>query len=210
MKKTILIIIVPLFLFNAFTLRGQIIEMNGFTGYQLGGKARLYDGDFEIDNAQNYGGKIAVGVVPDLMIEISYMRADTRGRLIPFSGEISDYVDFSSNYIQLGGLQQIDLGRAAPFVTAGIGVAVWAPKTSSLNTKTQFSGILGGGLKLWLTDALGIRLQATMLMPMVYNGFGFGCGIGTGGASCGTNLYTRITPIQGDFSGGLVFRFSRN
>jgi hypothetical protein len=107
-------------------------------------------------------------------------------------------------------LQQIDLGRAAPFVTAGIGVAVWAPKTSSLNTKTQFSGILGGGLKLWLTDALGIRLQATMLMPMVYNGFGFGCGIGTGGASCGSNLYTRITPIQGDFSGGLVFRFSRN
>jgi len=210
MKKTILILIVPLLLLNIFSLRGQTIELNGFTGYQLGGKARLYDGDFEIDNAQNYGGKIAVGIVPDLMIEISYMRADTRGRLIPVSGEISDYLDFSSNYIQLGGLQQIDLGRAAPFITAGIGVSVWAPKTSTVDTKTQFSGILGGGLKLWLTDAVGIRLQGTMLMPMVFNGFGFGCGIGTGGANCGSNLYTRVTPFQGEFSGGLIFRFSPN
>jgi hypothetical protein len=45
---------------------------------------------------------------------------------------------------------------------------------------------------------------------MVFNGFGFGCGIGTGGSGCGTNVYTRITPFQGEFSGGLILRFSQN
>jgi len=49
-----------------------------------------------------------------------------------------------------------------------------------------------------------------MLMPMVFNGIGFGCGIGGGGSSCGTNVYTRITPFQGEFSGGLIIKISPN
>jgi hypothetical protein len=201
---------IALLLGNSIVIQGQTIELNGFTGYQLGGKARLNDGDFRIDNAQNYGGKLAAGVVRDLFLEISYMRADTRGRLFPFSGDISDYVDFSSNYIQLGGLRQLELGRAAPFATVGVGLAVWSPKTSALDTKTQFSATVGAGLKLWITKAVGIRLQGSMLMPLVYNGFGFGCGIGSGGSNCSGNLYSRVTPFQGEFSGGLIFRFSAN
>ena len=83
MNKTVLIIIVPLLLLNIFSVSGQTIELNGFTGYQLGGKARLYDGNFEIDNAQNYGGKIAVGILPHLMVELSYQigRASCRERV---------------------------------------------------------------------------------------------------------------------------------
>ena len=109
MKKLSLMIIIAFLMCHLIDVRGQAIELNGFTGYQLGGKARLYDGNFRIDDSQNYGGKIAVGVVPDLFLEISYMRADTRGRLFSFTGEISDYLDFSSNYIHLGGLQQVDM-----------------------------------------------------------------------------------------------------
>ena len=210
MKKTNLVLLLTLLLSSFLCAQGQTIEVNGFTGYQLGGKARLYDGDFQIDNAQNYGGKLAVELPSDVYMEISYMRADTRGRLFQFSGEISDYVSFSSNYIQLGGLKQVDLGRVAPFATVGLGIAVWSPKTSALDTKTQFSASAGAGLKLWITDVVGIRLQGSMLLPMVYNGFGFGCGIGTGGSGCSGNLYTRITPFQGEFSGGLILRIKTN
>ena len=208
MKKLSKPLTFALLLFLAISAWGQTIEITGFTGYQFGGKARLNDGDFKINNAQNYGGKIAGGVGPGVILEISYMRADTKGRLVPFSGEISDYVDFSSNYIHLGGLKELDLGRAAPFVTVGAGLAVWAPKTSALETKTQFSATAGAGLKLWITQSLGIRLQGSLLMPLVYNGFGFGCGIGSGGSGCSGNLYTRVTPFQGEFSGGLIIRLS--
>ena len=37
----------------------QIIEITPFAGYTLGGKAVLYEGDFRIDDALNYGGNIA-------------------------------------------------------------------------------------------------------------------------------------------------------
>lgn len=210
MNKLSLIIMIAFLYCYSNDSRGQIVELNGFTGYQLGGKARLYDGDFKINNAQNYGGRISVGVGKDVSVEISYMRSDTKGRLFPFSGEVSDYLNFSSNYIQLGGLKQLDLGRVNPFATVGAGIAVWAPKTKAVDTKTQFSASVGAGLKIWITDAVGIRLQGSMLMPLVYNGFGFGCGIGTGGSGCSGNLYTRVTPFQGEFSGGLIFRLTSN
>ena len=191
-------------------ISAQAIEINGFAGWQLHGKAKLYDGDFRINDAMNYGGKLSVALASTTQVEFSYMRSDTEGRFYPFIGTIGDPVSLSSNYIQLGGVQEVDLGMIKPFGTIGVGLTVWSPKSSQYNSKTQFSATVGGGLKIWLTDFLGIRLQGSMLMPMVWNGVGFGCGIGTGGSGCGGNVYTRVTPFQGEFSGGLILRISPN
>lgn len=191
-------------------ISAQSLEIHGFGGWQLHGTAKLYDGDFRINDAANYGGKLSVALASTTHVELSYMRSDTEGRFYPFIGVPSELIPFSSNYIQVGGLQEADFGRIKPFGTFAVGLTVWSPKTSQLNTKTQFSATIGGGLKIWLTDFLGIRVQGSMLMPMVWNGFGFGCGIGTGGSGCGGNVYTRITPFQGEFSGGLILRISPN
>ena len=210
-KKPILIVLLLFMLaVGAREISAQTIEINGFYGYQLHGTARLYEGDLRINDADNYGGKLSVGLSSTTHVELSYMRSDTEGRYYPFIGTPSDLVFFSSNYIQVGGLQEADFGKIRPYGTVAFGLVIWDPKTSQLNTKAQFSATLGAGVKIWLTDMLGIRLQGSMMMPMVFNGFGFGCGIGTGGSGCGTNVYTRITPFQGEFSGGLVIRISQN
>ncbi|MCK5136913.1 MAG: hypothetical protein KAR19_14095 [Bacteroidales bacterium] len=208
--KFFIAFIVMIMIISAPDISAQIIEINGFTGIHLGGKVRLYDGDFRINDAQNYGGKIAFGISSTTFAEISYMRSDTKGQFYPFSGDLGDQVAFSSNYIQVGGLQEVHYGRVSPFATVAMGIAVWSPKSSLYSSKTQFSATVGAGLKLWLTDMIGIRLQGSMLMPMIFDGFGFGCGIGTGGSNCGGNLYTRITPFQGEFSGGITIRLSPN
>jgi hypothetical protein len=211
-KKKPLLIVLLLFILTigAQEISAQTIELNGFAGWQLGGKARLYDGDFKINDAMNYGAKLAFGLSSSTYAEISFMRSDTEGRFYPFYDNPSDLIPFSSNYIHLGGLQELHYGMISPFATLGVGLVVWSPKTSQLNSKTQFSATFGGGLKVWLTDFLGIRLQGSMMMPMVWNGVGLGCGIGTGGAGCGGNVYTRITPFQGEFSGGLIIKISPN
>jgi hypothetical protein len=191
-------------------LSGQLIELNGFAGYQFGGKVKLYDGELRIDDAMNYGGKVSVGLSTTTYVEVTYMRSDTKGRFYPYiiSDGPSDEYEFSSNYIHVAGLQEVHYGAFSPFATLGLGLVVWSPKTSELNSKTQFSITFGAGVKVWLTKTLGIRLQGSMMMPMIYNGFGFGCGIGTGGSGCGSNLYTRITPFQGEFSGGIIIKIS--
>ncbi|RLD91948.1 MAG: hypothetical protein DRJ13_17060, partial [Bacteroidetes bacterium] len=43
-------------------LSAQTLEINGFYGWQLNGKVKLYDGEFRMQSAPNYGGKLAVGL----------------------------------------------------------------------------------------------------------------------------------------------------
>ena len=208
--RIVLTLAITTLLISVQDLSAQTIEINGFAGWQFGGTAKLYDGDFEINGAMNYGGKLAVGLSSSTFVEISYMRADTEGRYYPYLDSPSDLLPFSSNYIHIGGLYEANMGRIAPFGTIGFGMVIWDPKTSQLNTKTQFSITAGAGLKIWLSDILGIRLQGSMMMPMVWNGAGFGCGVGTGGAGCSGGVYTRVTPFQGEFSGGLIIKISPN
>ena len=189
----------------------QSIELNGFYGWQLNGKAKLYDGEFIMQNAPNYGGKIAVGLSTTTSVEVSYMRSDSEGYFKPYniSTEPGENYEYSSNYITVGGVQEVDMGKIRPFGTIGMGTAIWAPKDYT-GTKWQFQFSLGAGFKIWLTDMIGLRAQGSMMMPLVWNGAGFGCGIGTGGSSCGGAVYTRITPFQGEFSGGLIIKITPN
>jgi hypothetical protein len=192
-------------------LNAQVIELNGFYGWQLNGKANLYDGEFIMQNAPNYGGKLAVGLSTTTFVELSYMRSDSEGYYKPYniSTEPRENIRYSSNYITVGGLQELDLGKIRPFGTFGMGTVIWDPKDYS-GTKWQFHFTLGAGVKIWLNDFIGLRVQGSMMMPLVYNGAGFGCGIGTGGSSCGGAVYTRITPFQGEFSGGIILRIGNN
>ncbi|TFH22045.1 MAG: hypothetical protein E4H10_14370, partial [Bacteroidia bacterium] len=179
-SKLFIILIMALMIYSSQDLSAQIIELNAFTGWQLNGKAKLYEGEIRLNDAQNYGGKLAYGISTSTFVEVSYMRTDTEGQFFPYyAGTPGDKVALSENIVQIGGLQQMDLGRISPFATLAAGLTVWSPKTSGYTGYTQFSFSFGAGVKIWLTDFLGIRLQGTMLMPLVYQGAGLGCGIGT-------------------------------
>jgi len=212
-KQLLKVLLTGLFLlfFEITMVQAQSIELNGFAGYQLMGKAKFYDGDFRIDNAMNYGGKIALGLEQDFSVEFSYMRADTRGRFYPFwEPGLGDYVEFSSNYFNFAVVRSLPMGAIEPYSTLGIGWVWWNPASGGFDGQSQFQATFGLGAKIWLTDVIGIRIQGSMLMPMLFNGVGFGCGIGTGGSNCGAHAYTTVTPFQGEFSGGLVIRLSAN
>lgn len=191
--------------FLSSNIFAQTIELNPFVGYQFGGNMKYYEGEFKINDAMNYGGKLAVGLSPTTFAEVSYMRMDSEAQWRPYySGTRGDYFEVSSNYIHVAGLQQMNYGKVAPYATLGLGIAWFAPKTSEWGTSTQFSATFGAGLKIWFSEVIGIRLQGSMMMPMIFEGFGFY--LGTGGS--GGQAYTRITPFQGEFSGGLVFKIT--
>ena len=98
-------------------LRAQRLELNGFYGYQLNGKAKLYDGEFRMQNAPNYGGKLAVGLSTTTSVELSYMRSDSEGYFAPYnvSTEPGETTQYNSNYITVGALQEVDMGENKPF-----------------------------------------------------------------------------------------------
>jgi hypothetical protein len=183
------------------------IELTPVYGYSLNGHINLYRAKFTMDNSDHFGGILSVEVMPQLLGEFSYTRAKTTSRFEDFvSGERTNY-DMAIDYFQLGVVKELKDGAVVPFGMASLGITWFNMTTHGVSDHVSFSAALGGGLKFFLSDRIGIRLQGRLLLPMYFSGGGLFVGIGSGGTSSGVSLSTGVLTVQGDFSGGLIFRF---
>ena len=120
----------------------------------------------------------------------------------------------SIEYYQVGGLQQVDVGSPvlAPFGAFTLG-ATRFNVTDRVDLEGDgsayysgdawaFSATLSGGAKIFLHERIGIRLQARLGMPMLFNGLYLG--IGTGGISSGASM--RVPLVQFDLTAGVFLR----
>lgn len=206
MRKVILAVLV---LIVSEKAQAQI-EINAFTGWvPASTTAYSYNGyRLRIDGAQNYGGGIGVNT-PVGLIEFNYMGFSStisqdggidRGIKLPQAINI--------NYYQIGVLKTlVENDKFVPYGLLTLGMSNFNPHDESINA-ARFSISLGLGIRYFFTDAIGIRLQTRLLMPLYFGGVGFGCGIGTGGSSCGGGASFGAEIIQGDFTGGIVFRLN--
>ncbi len=186
---------------------GPRIELTPIVGYSLNGSVNLYRAKFKMDNATHYGGILSVEVRPGLLGEFSYTRSKTTARYQDFvAGDQTNY-DMAIDYFQLGGVKELNKGSVVPFGMASVGVTWFNMQTHGVSDHVSFSAALGGGLKFFFNDRIGIRLQGRLLLPMYFSGGGLFLGIGTGGPSTGVGISTGVLAVQGDFSGGLIVRF---
>ena len=90
-----------------------------------------------------------------------------------------------------------------PYIGGALGVAIFTPSDSGWETLTRMALEFKGGVKVDLSDKIGLRLQARLLAPLSWAGMGMWCG--TGG--CSTGVSAGSTFVQFETSGGLYFRF---
>ena len=208
MKKNLLLVLIIGFALinsNAFAQ----IEINAFTGWVPASKtAYSYNGyRLRIDGAQNFGA--GIGMNTDIgLIEFSYMGFSST---LSQDGGIADIVDtqpIKVNYYMLGILKTLmEHEKFVPYGLLNIGASNFNPQEDSANP-VRFSIGLGLGMRYFFTPVIGVRLQARLLMPLYFGGVGFGCGIGTGGSSCGGGAYFGTEIFQGDFTGGVVIKIN--
>jgi len=214
MKKYVVVILV----FCASFTMAQNVELTGFAGYMLNSDLNTYDyGEFPMTNAANYGGMLSVMVSKNQFVELMYNRTDNQFTYTGYNNfTTTEPIDLAIEYYQIGGLKQIDANeKVKPFGAFTLGATRFHPKEgfdwddngtpTSLEDEWAFSATLGAGLKILLSEKIGIRLQARMLLPMQMNGLFVG--IGTGGASTGASFH--VPMISGDFTGGLIFRLGK-
>ena len=211
MKKTLLLVAAGFMLIT--TTQAQKAEIGGFYGISFNSRIRTYYGDFKIDDKANYGGQLNIAMSSDMFIELMYNRTDTKVQYFDRFGASQPF-DLSIEYYHVGGLQQVDIGNdmIAPFGVFTLGA-------TRFNIKNQvdlegdgsnyysgdawaFSIALAGGAKIFLAERIGIRLQARLGMPMLFNGLYLG--VGTGGASGGASF--RVPLVQFDLSAGIFLR----
>lgn len=200
-------------LFGAITFSKAQVQITAYTGYQFGSSVNTYgyhtQGRFKIKGSQDFGGMISLELRPSTHAEFSYTYMGTYATIERGGFPSSNLGDVDVHYYQIGGVQETTVGENVDlFGTISLGGTTFAPKDNSyvdsdgqrylLDNKTYFSVGIGGGVKLWLSDFIGVRLQARMLMPVTWGGFYFGTG--GSGASVGSAM------ISGDVGGGLIFK----
>jgi hypothetical protein len=208
--KTSLVIIASFLFFFSGNMKSMAqdhkVEITPFGGYLLGGSVKFYEGKFKIEDAGCYGGMLAVQVNSGNFIEFSYTGMITQGDWRPYNNYELDHpettVDMTVNHFQIGSVNELPLDNEAirPYGTFTLGTSWLNIKEEDANDEWLFSVAAGLGLKYFFNERIGIRLQARMILPLVYNGAGFY--IGTGGS--GTYVSATAPIVQGDFTGGLI------
>jgi len=215
MKKILLLAII---LFASQEIFAQI-EIGGFGGWLWTGSIPAWRQDIKVSDEGNYGATIGYRLRDDMQVDFEWNHTSNTATFRPydFSGFPSGdpvNVRLTTNYYMLGFNYLVPGNEPLmPYGLLNLGLMTSSSESyddgSSIvpsNSETWFTAGLGGGFRYYLSDNIGIKLQARLLLPMQFSSIGFGCGIGTGGGGCGAGVNTYTSIIQGDFTGGIVLR----
>jgi len=189
---------------NALPDYDHKVELAPLVGWALNGSINFVQGDVKFNDAMNYGAALSVNTGYGSFAEVIYTFTSTDANYRSYISPDSRRFDLDIHYIQIGGVKEFKVDRIRPFGTIGIGASGFVPKNDrTLESWWSFAMNFGVGVKINISESIGIRLQARMLMPLYFAGAGIFCS--TGG--CGGGLTASSNIIQGDFMGGLVFGF---
>ncbi len=215
MKRFTIIILIGLLSLSFNSASAQTankIELAPMVGYQFGGRVQYYEGEFKMYDAMNYGVNLNFLVSQNNRVELTYSYMGTTARFTPYNSFIGDYKnwngDVNIHYITIGSHSELPTGKAVTlFGGVSLGASILDIKEPGISDVWRFAMGITGGLKIAVSDRIGIRLQGRLLMPMYFAGIGMYAGIGTGGASTGLSMNAGVVAFQGDLQGGLYFGF---
>lgn len=166
------LLVLGLLLFPSLLVAQVPIDITPYVGWRWGGSidsaipdpTNLFWGEtLEIEDAGSYGLIVGFGVGYNLQIELSASRQESEliaSDRIFAPGTVLGDIDVT--YYQAG--VTWEWGRdVRPFLGGSLGAATLDPKFPMSSSETRFAGSFFGGLKLRLTDRLGVRLDGKML-----------------------------------------------
>jgi len=179
-------------------------EITPFGGFTFGGNITTWGGDFNIVDTWNYGMIVDVDARPGVQVELLYNRQKTRAEFKPQPvGEKVELFDMSVEYFHVGGLRELGHGRTVPFLVGSLGPVHLNPLEPGYRSEWFFSMSFGGGVKAYVNNRIGLRLQGRLWFPFDFVGGYFFWG--PGGSNIGLSGYSLY--VQGELSGGLTFAF---
>jgi len=182
------------------------IEITPTFGYQWGGSVQGYEGEVDVDDGAQYGLILGYRVQKELVVEFFWSYLPSRAQFEPYyltsvdPDLVGASTDLGTHYFQLNALYEMGRGKTKPFLGAGAGIVMFSPENSKYETNVYAAMNFSGGVKIYLSEKLGLRLQGRLLMPLYVTGGGFYVGTGGTGVSVGAG----VPIVQGDLSAGLM------
>jgi hypothetical protein len=186
-------------------------EITPTASYNFGGtidaeETDLFDFDLEAADSAAFGITFDIPVSPWAQIELLASRQSTE---LEFDeglfGGSTGVADFDVSYYHVGGLFSWGSGQIHPFIVASLGVTELSPDVPGASSETRFSASLGGGVKIFFSDHVGLRLEGrgfwTALDDYDNDYYDYCCD----DFDCGCDYGSEFT--QGQASAGVIFSF---
>lgn len=193
-------------------------ELTGFGGGYFGGTLSagsntLFTRDVKIASAPTYGARLGYNINRVFELEAAWSQAKP-----DITGPGSDVLfgqgmklgTLTSNVVEGNFVFNIGRGRVIPYLTVGAGAMIFSASVPGIPaaSDTRFVGNFGGGLKMFMTPNLAIRVDGRYRSAYISGSDGYysdsgGCSHGCY-YSWGSNWYR-----SGEVTGGLTYAFGR-
>lgn len=141
--------------------KAQRFEITPFFGYTTPGdieRTAFVVRELEIAGSFTWGAQFDYFFNPNVGVEISWAQQETGLKLTTSSGTASpfniDAGQLHGNFIYQFGA---DESEVRPYVLAGVGATFF--RSDNLQSETKFSWGLGGGVKVYFGEQVGIKFQ---------------------------------------------------
>ena len=193
--------VIVLAIVTPWQLTAQHLEITPFAGYETGGRVSTNLGYLRVDGGLNFGGSISFGFDEDAQLEFTYNHLNSELSLDNGAFE-KNLTPVNVDYYLLGAFKAQRFGeRFLPYAGGSFGFVHYGTPDKDYGNESLFVVSLAGGLKILVTERIGFRMQARLLLPLYYTGAYFESG--TGGSGYG--ITSSCVMVQGDFTGALFF-----
>jgi hypothetical protein len=140
-------------------------ELTPMVSYNFGGEidgdeTAFFDFDLEAADSEAFGIAFGFPITQWAQIELLASRQSTDLEFDEglFGNDVG-IADFDVSYYHVGGLFVWGTGQIHPFVVMSLGVTELDPQVGGASSETRFSGSFGGGVKIFFSDNVGLRLE---------------------------------------------------
>jgi len=201
MAFALLLVLIPA---TARAERG--VEITPFAGYAMGGgfEDNTTGASLDVDSSGMLGLILGLRDTHETQYELfySFQRTELNGG--GNSGGASLF-DMDIHYLHIGGTYLFPGEKVRPFLSGGLGLTLFVPDANGVSSKANFSLSLGGGVKIPISNHVGLRFEGRGFLTILPANTEVFC-VSSGGAACAVR-------VQGDVFGqvqlltGLYFGF---
>lgn len=199
MRKA-LILAVLLLIPAAALAQPHRFELTPYAGWRFDGEFNV-DGDFleerdvRLDEGGSFGVIFDVPLNPNWQLEFIANRQNTEFIVDAglFTPELS-LGDVTVDIVTAGILYQWGPGQVQGFFSGGLGIARIEPDREALEAESRFAGNIGGGVKVFLAENVGLR----------FDGRGYWVDLETGFEDRNDRFRSDEGLFQGEASIGLI------
>jgi len=180
LKGLVLFLVLQVPLYAPAKAHADDLEITPIGGYTFGGgfEDSANGNSLDLADTESYGIILSLRdrSKPSGFYELLYSHQSTylKGDGMVFSG--SPRLDLEIDTIQLGGTYGTEGERVNPFVAAGIGVTHMSPEQG--DAETWFSFSLGAGVKVPITQHIGLRFEGRGFATVLDGGGSIFCSNG--------------------------------